>query len=90
MSTAKEVQQNLEFLKVENGFISYQLKNNATNDSWKTIVILYNAKNKPMECALQKSWNIAILGNHFYFDAKNSISKKISIPAILMAILFEE
>lgn len=90
MTTAKEIQENLEFIKVANGFISYQLKNNANKDSWKTILVLYNAQNIPVEYLLNQPWNIVVLGDHFNFESKKTIFKKLIVPAISMAILFED
>ena len=90
MPTAKEVQENLEFLKIEDGFVSYQLKNNANNDSWKTILVIYNAQKNSVNYTLKESWNIAVLGDDFNFEKEQKISKIVNIPATSMAILFQK
>jgi pullulanase len=90
MATAKEVQQNLEFLKSENGFVSYLIKNNANNDYWQTILIIYNAQKNNVNYTLEKPWNVAVLGDDFNFEGEQKASKKINIPAISMAILFRQ
>ncbi len=47
MSSTKNIQKNLEFLD-ENipGVVAYELKNFANGDSWKNIIVIYNASNK--------------------------------------------
>jgi pullulanase len=90
MPTAKEVQNKLEFIKSENGFISYQLKNNVNKDPWKTILVIYNAQNKAVTYNLQHTWNIAVLGEDFYFEPEKIISKNLKIPRISMVILFKK
>lgn len=90
MRTAKEVQDNLTFLKVEDGLVSYQLKNNANNDSWKTILVIYNAHNKLVNFKLDKPWNVAVLKDDFYFDIKKVVTNKLKVPSSSMAILFEK
>ena len=90
MPTAEEVQQNLEFITSENGFVSYQIKNNANNDSWKTIYVMYNANTASKKVDLKKSWNVAVLGDNFYFEDSKSVTNQIEIPAISMAVLFKK
>tara|TARA_B110000240_G_C13509845_1_gene458613 strand:- start:3082 stop:4086 length:1005 start_codon:yes stop_codon:yes gene_type:complete len=90
MPTAKEVQNKLEFIKSENWFISYQLKNNVNKDPWKTILVIYNAQNKTVTYNLKHTWNIAVLGEDFYFKPEKIISKNLKIPRISMVILFKK
>lgn len=90
ITTAKEVQDNLEFLTADNGYISYQLKNNANGDSWKTIYVMYNANKTPKKIALTKEWQVAVLGDSFYSNTEKNVQKNIEIPAVSMAILFEK
>ncbi|TMM32192.1 type I pullulanase [Polaribacter aestuariivivens] len=89
MPTANEVQENLEFQKVENGLVSYQIKNNANNDSWKTILIIFNAKNKPFNYKLNTSWRIAVLGDSFDFEGKKTVSGSFNVPKTSMVVLFK-
>ncbi|MFY9243467.1 MAG: type I pullulanase [Polaribacter sp.] len=88
--TSKEVQKNLEFLKFENGLVSYQIKNNANHDSWKNILVIFNANSKPVEYHLDKNWKIAVFKDSFDFEGKEIVSKTIKLPAISAVILFQE
>jgi len=47
MSSTKDIQENLEFLNVNvTNVVAYKLKNFANGDSWKNIVVIFNANNK--------------------------------------------
>lgn len=88
--TTKKVQENLEFIKSNTRVISYQLKNNANNDSWKNILVIFNANKNPIKYILRKKWNLAVYKDSFYFDNEKSISNNIKIPATSMVILYQK
>ena len=90
IASAKEIQENLVFSKSENSLVSYQLKNNANNDSWKTILVVYNANTKTINYKLNQTWKIAVLGDYFDFEGIKTISNSIKIPATSMMVLFKE
>lgn len=90
MVSAVEVQKNLEFKSVENGLISYQISNHANNDTWKNVFVIYNAKTKSVLYKLKGNWKVAVLGNHFDFEGHNTVDKSINVPALSMALLFQE
>ncbi|QOD60433.1 type I pullulanase [Polaribacter haliotis] len=90
MPTAKEVQENLEFKEIENGLVSYQLNNSANNDSWKTILVIFNAQKNVVNYKLEKSWKVAVLGDSFDFDGKESVFGSFNVPETSMVILFEK
>ena len=90
MPTAKMVQENLEFMKTEDGLISYQLKSNANNDSWKNIYVIFNAQKKTINYKLNKTWRIAVFKDSFYLDKEKSVSKNIKIPGISMLVLYQK
>jgi len=90
MTSAEDVRNNLEFKSVEDGLISYQISNNANGDSWKKILVIYNALEKPKKYQLKGSWQLAVLGNDFYLGQENkSINNLIEVPKISMAIVFQ-
>ncbi|WP_159950408.1 type I pullulanase [Polaribacter septentrionalilitoris] len=90
MPTAKMIQENLVFLTSEDGLVAYQLKNNANKDSWKDILIIFNAKTNSINYKLEKTWHIAVLEDDFYFNGQETVSNKISIPRISMVILYQK
>jgi pullulanase len=87
--TAKEVQENLEFKKVKNRLISYQLKNNANNDSWKNILVIFNSQNKTINYKLEQSWQVAVINDSFDFEGKESVSSSLNVPCISMMVLYQ-
>lgn len=47
MSSTKDIQKNLEFLKVDvPSVVAYELKDYANGDSWKNIIVVFNASDK--------------------------------------------
>lgn len=91
MTSASDVQKNLEFKRVENGLISYQLKNNANGDSWKKIYVIYNARTQHEKFELEEQWNIAVYNDAFMLDeGPKTVPRSIRIPPISMVVLFQK
>jgi len=90
MTSAEDVRKNLEFKTIEDGLISYEINNNANGDTWKKILVIYNAKGEPYKYQLEGSWQLVVLGNEFNSNQANkSISNVIEVPKISMAIVFQ-
>ncbi|RIA10462.1 pullulanase [Flavobacteriaceae bacterium MAR_2010_72] len=90
MVSANDVKTNLKFTKVENGLVSYRIENNANGDSWKNILVIYNANVHPVNYQLTEAWQLAVLGDAFYLDSGKKITKSINVPAISMLIAFQK
>ncbi len=90
MTTAKEVQENLEFKKIDHSLVSYQLKNNANKDSWSKILVIFNSQNKIINYQLDQTYRVAVINDSFDFEGKQEVKGNVSVPAISMMILFEE
>ena len=84
------LQKNLEFKSVENGLISYQISNHANNDTWKNVFVIYNARTQSELYKLKGNWKVAVLGDHFDFEGLVIVDTSITIPALSMALLFQE
>ncbi|MEJ2113356.1 MAG: type I pullulanase [Flavobacteriaceae bacterium] len=90
MTSAEDVRNNLEFKIIEDGLISYQINNNANGDTWKKVLVIYNAKNESYNYPLEDTWKLAVLGDTFYSNQENkSVSNSIEVPEISMAIVFQ-
>lgn len=89
MPNSDLVRQNLNFKTVEDGLVSYEIKNGANGDSWKTIEVIYNAGTNPVVYKLTDSYQIAVLGDSFDLEGAKSIMNAIEIPPISMAVLFK-
>ncbi len=90
MTTADQVRSNLEFKKIETGLISYQISNNANNDDWKNVYVIYNAKTKPIDYKLNGEWQVAVIGDDFDLEGSKTIKGTINVPAISMMVLFQK
>jgi pullulanase len=88
MRTANEVQSNLEFKGAENGLISYQISNNANGDSWKNILVVYNARPERVSYVLNGEWKLAVLSDSF--DGNHIAKDAVDIPGISMMIAYQE
>lgn len=90
MVSANDVRNNLEFKKVENGLISYQISNHANGDTWNTILVIYNAKNETFNFDLDGTWQLAVMGDEFYFDGGKIIETSVEVPPLSMLIAFQK
>ncbi|MEZ5084239.1 MAG: type I pullulanase [Bacteroidales bacterium] len=90
MNSGREVVDNIAFKTTENGLVSYQISNHANGDKWKNIYVIYNAKTTPVSYKLDGEWQFAVYGDDFHFDKGKNVIGSIDIPAISMAILFQE
>jgi pullulanase len=88
MSSAAEVQANLEFKQVENGLVSYQISNNGNGDAWQNILVVYNARTEPVAINLEGPWKTALFNN--MFGGNEGIQGSINVPAISMTILYQD
>lgn len=91
MSSADQVRANLDFKTVENGFISYQISNNANNDPWKNIHVVYNAKTDSVTYKLDGEWNVAVVGDDFDFNERTKhVSESMNIPPVSLLVLYQK
>ncbi len=91
MTSAEDVRNNLEFKRVEDGIVSYQIKNNANGDSWKTIYVIYNANPEVKKFVLEPGlWNIAVYNDRFSNDKGYTAPPgMLRIPATSMVVLYK-
>ncbi len=90
MANSEEVREKLEFKTVEPGLISFQIKDHANGDVWKNIYVIYNARTTPVDYQLEGEWRLAVLGNTFFDSEENSLQGSVKVPAISMAVVFQQ
>jgi len=90
MPTAALVRKHLTFKTEEDGLLSYQISDNANDDSWKEIYVIYNARVVDVNYELTGDWQVAALGDSFDFDGKRTVSNKLVVPRLSMAVLFQK
>jgi pullulanase len=90
MTSGEEVRKHLSFKRVEDGFITYRINGHANGDPWKNILVIYNAKDKPVDFQLQGSWILAVQGDIFTVENGKKIKNSIIIPPISMLVAYQE
>lgn len=90
MKSTEDVVGNLKFIKSPNEVVSYIIRNNANNDSWKNILVIYNAKPKSIKHNLEGTWQLAVKGDNFNLVNGKSIQNSVLVPAISMLVAFQK
>jgi pullulanase len=90
MTTAAEVQANLEFKTVEAGLISFQISNNANGDVWKNIYVIYNARTTTANYNLEGEWQLAVVGDTFFTSEAKIEQGNLNVAALSMAVLYQD
>ncbi len=62
MTTKEDIEKNIDVYKTEDGLVAFNIKNNANGDSWRNIVVIYNAnsESKLVELPKETMWNIVV------------------------------
>jgi pullulanase len=90
MTSAEEVRKKLEFKKVEQGLIAYQISDHANKDAWKNVFVIYNAGTEPLFYDLEGKWQLAVQGDDFYFDNAVPVSGSVEVPPVSMLVAFQK
>ena len=90
MTSGEAVRKHLSFKKVEDGFICYQISQNANDDEWKNILVIYNAQETEVPYTLEGSWQLAVIGDDFSLEKGEVVKDKIEVPAISMLVAFQK
>lgn len=91
MPSAAMVNEHLEFIKTEPGLIGYHIKGNANGDSWKNILVYYNARKSAVNIPLEGYWMIASDGEKFELGATKQIAdRQVTVPPVAMVVLYQE
>ena len=90
MQSAKDVVSHLKFQTIEDGIVSYIIKDNANEDSWKNILVIYNANNKTIHHKIKGTWQEAVSGDRFDLKGERTLQNSIEIPALSMYIAFQK
>lgn len=86
--TGEEVKENIHFLDANDGIVAFTLNGAAVNDSWKKILVVYNARQDETAINLPQ-------GNWKYFPLEKTaqhipVASQANLPGIGCFIFFEE
>ncbi|MCX8130519.1 MAG: type I pullulanase [Clostridia bacterium] len=64
MATSDMIRKHLTFIPSQNNSVAYVIKDNANKDSWKNILVAYNANTTAVQIDIPKArWNVVVKGN---------------------------
>ncbi|QNF29202.1 MULTISPECIES: type I pullulanase [Metabacillus] len=87
------IEKNLEVFKQNEQIVAYQLKDNANNDPWKNIVVIYNANKTAKEVSLpsNREWNVVVDHTAAGVETIRTVnSNKVSIEGLSMMVLYDQ
>jgi pullulanase len=90
MPTAERIRADLHFLTVSPGMIAFTIQGAQSGDTWKEIMVCYNANRKAKTLAIEGTWNVAVTGDRFDTTGSGEITGKVTIPPISMLVLFRD
>ncbi|UJF31880.1 type I pullulanase [Paenibacillus hexagrammi] len=93
MTTAADIDQNLQVLQQDNQVVAFQLKNYANADRWNNIVVIYNGNTAPVETALpaNKAWNVVVDDTQAGVTPLRTIQgDSAEVPGLSMLVLYDE
>ncbi|MCA0931449.1 type I pullulanase [Lutimonas saemankumensis] len=90
MTSGDEVRKHLSFERTEPGLIAYQIKDHANGDSWKNILVVYNANEAPVEMEIEGSWTLAVRGDEFNLKSGEILSGVVRVPSISMFVAYQK
>ncbi|MEP2279455.1 type I pullulanase [Maribacter sp.] len=89
MTTAVQVREHLRFQEVNDSLVSFTLVDNANNDSWKNILVIYNASHEKINYKVEGVWQEAISGSTFDLTGTRTLYGNFDVPALSMYIAFQ-
>ncbi|OOO00508.1 MAG: hypothetical protein ATN35_07025 [Epulopiscium sp. Nele67-Bin004] len=94
MTSKDMIEKHIEVMQTEDNIVSYRLKDNANDDSWSDIVVIYNGNRLDKEITLpyEANWHIVANGNSAGTNIIKSLSNVNSVTAdgLAMTVLFAE
>jgi pullulanase len=90
MPTAEMVREKLNFRGTSKGLVSFEIVDNANNDCWSKILVVYNAKPKKIQFELTSRWWLAAIGSTVNEKGIRQVSDFVKIPPSSMLIAFQK
>uniref|UniRef100_UPI00404A0A75 type I pullulanase n=1 Tax=Fulvivirga sp. TaxID=1931237 RepID=UPI00404A0A75 len=90
MPTGELVREHLVFFETEPGIVAYTISDNANGDSWKDILVIYNANEEEVSLDVPEEWNIVVKGDTFNEKGIEKVKGKVKVPRLSMLVGFRE
>ncbi len=90
MPTGQMVRENLSFIETESGIVAFTISNNANGDSWKDILVIYNANEKEANVGVIGEWSVAVKEDVFNETGIEKVKGKVTVPRLSMLVGFRK
>jgi len=89
LRTTRDIQKHLEFIDhTPANLVAYQLKDYANGDSWKNILVIYNANPTTTKMNLPSGkWRKAVWEMDFEIKDKDQFEGTLEVPSIGMVVM---
>ncbi|MCK8823586.1 type I pullulanase [Fuchsiella alkaliacetigena] len=92
MASAEDIKKHLQFLEADYGIIAFQLQGYANNDSWETIIVVYNPFMEARDIRLpeSKNWEIVVKDKKAGTETLESFyGQMVLVPKISTMVLHD-
>lgn len=93
MDTREAVEEHFTVLQQENNVVAYQLSENANFDTWKNIVVVYNANDSKQTVTLpsDQDWNVVVDAENAGTETLETVSgNQVEVDGLSMMVLYDE
>ncbi|WP_081943526.1 type I pullulanase [Caloranaerobacter azorensis] len=94
MTTKKDVESNIEILRQDGNVVAYKLKDYANNDTWRNIVVIYNANKHSVDVNLPNdsdTWNIVVNDKKAGTEVIETIKgSTVTVEGLSMMVLYDK
>src|SRR5690606_6445102 len=91
MTTRDAVNAHLEVMRSDNDVVAFRLKDNANGDTWRNIVVIYNANPSGQTVALpavSDTWHVVVDDTRAGTDVIRTVSGgSVTVPPLSMMVL---
>lgn len=88
LPSADAVRKHLRFMETQPGLVGYTISGFTNGDSWKEVLVVYNANPKARNIAIEGEWNIAALGSEINEQGIKKVSGSVDVPGISMLVAY--
>lgn len=90
LRTRGEIEQNIRLLEQGNGILAYELLATPSGDSWKRVIVAYNAAKQTRTLSIPSAeWHVVVEQGRAGTDTiRTVVGGELSIPAISMTVMY--
>jgi len=78
----------LRFLDTPPGTVGFQITGHANGDTWRDMVVIYNARTSEVHVPVAGEWTIAAMGDEIREEGLTIMRDALAVPRLSMMIAF--